>query len=246
MKLLAAYLLLFCLQTSFSQGFYASFLLKGGDSSWQDQSGKIYSINDSLGCIILRGSNLWENAFFGCTYEFIEDTLIMREIDHLIVLSQSIEYYTEENYLPSDSLYINFQEYNQGSGAWILYDSLTLEVNDEHFENKGLFKQGSLCDSYCNYVRRPKTSNFNINIWDGVKKLESFSVILPEHCHAVRLTRKLFQSGGSSFLSYSVHPMIPTQINIDGKSYILKTILKPTANYPFTFDSTLPSKPKQP
>lgn len=241
--------LLIMLNYGKSQDFYEVFYFEdqgfqdtGGYLGWSGHLGYAEGVlgnipeNDSLAYIKFSGFSVGCNAYIACRYQFNVDTLIMKEIAAPVILDKSIEYFTNASYTPTDSLYINFQEYFEGTGGWTLYDSLTFSVEGIHFKNKGLYQKESLCDSYCNYVRRPQTSDFDISIWDGTKKLETFSLTLPEHCQGVRLTRDIFESRGSAFLCNSIVNRIPDKIEINGKNYFLKTEFIAPYDYQFFAD----------
>lgn len=249
MKLLITIILILGIIHCKSQDFYKSFYVEdqgfqttGGYLGWSGHlgyaEGAVGNIpeSDSLAFIKFSGFSVCCNAYIACRYQFNADTLIMKEIATPVILDKSIEYFTDISYTPTDSLYINFQEYFEGTSGWTLYDSLTFSVEGIHFKNKGLYQKGSLCDSYCNYVSRPQTSTFDISIWDGTKKLETFSLTLPEHCQRIRLTREIFESRGSAFLCDFIVNRIPDKIEINSKNYFLKTEFIAPFDYQFFAD----------
>jgi hypothetical protein len=225
----------------FRQDFYfedLGFQKEGGYVGWSGhlgyRSGEIGSISnhDSLAYIKLTGPSACDNIYYALKYRFQTDTLFLWEIAKPITLSKATEYFTDAKRKQSDSLYVNFQEYFEGTAAWTSYDSLTFEVDGVHYTNKGLFQENSLCDSYCNYVIRPNLSDFDIVLWNGQTRLDSYSISVPQHCHSVRLTREVLESRGTSFLCDSTQLPIPEKMEINGKLYVLILELIPTVSIP--------------
>ena len=199
--------------------------------TWYPHTGMLENLNDTLAAIQFLGPGHADNSYFACTFYFKDDTLFLKELSEPVDLNKAVICKAPWMAAPdliTDSIHLGYQVYYESGGS-LNYDSLYFEVNGVKYLNT---KQ---CDSHCALVPRPITNEFDVRIWNGVKQIDTYHVLLEDQHYSVRMTKNIFSSSccpfsfnesDSLFNGFEiVLSKIPNSVMIDQREYVLNLTL---------------------